>query len=521
MAIDLPPPIEPVPAPLEQVRAAAPDDLPFDYQGLRLHVAGPDGRLDATDRARLAQLVAASPTVSDAVRGIGRYFYLARHRPPAITRYAVDGERDVYVHVSCGHVAAVEGPPILAAPFGGLVHAQCLSEAEFERARVIGDALSTRAGEHYRPQFRLGEGDAVTLDFGPPQPGDSRTAVVADFGNSGNRYAGPYLFDLALRQAFASGDELTLAGTTAVRALGLGGRHSEPYHGGSAGWSRVTGLGVFSLGGRLADFQQSAGDLRYDGRVDGGTLGWLAPLQADFTHRLNLELKFERSHERLTARLAAGGPGLTQSETVNVAALGLNYVQRLEGFGGLPLDLSAALGARKGVPAGSSVETAASTAFFVVQPALDLRQALGEGFTALASGRAQLGGSSLPQVEQFVIGGPQSLHAYQAGAGAGDSGAEARLGLEWRDEDGSPLERYGIRPRLFAEYGTTRLRQTAFGAGAGRIDVADVGVASDVRFTSWLGGSLSAAQSIHERGRASSDNGLARRYVFFQLVARY
>lgn len=520
MAIELPPPIEPVLAPLEQVLVPAIGDSTIDYQGVAIHVTGPDGRLAPAQRAALARLVAEAPSISDAVRVIGRYFYLSSGLPAAITRYAVSDSRDLFVHVSAGHVAVVDAPDPLRPYFAALVHAEPLRAAELERARVLGDAVSERGGLRYQPQFRLREGDAVTLEFGPAVATVPQTAVYADVSNYGNRYAAPYLLDAALRQSFASGDELSLAGTTSLRVLGLGGSHSEPYHGGSLGWSRVTTLGVFSVAGRLADFRQSVPQGVFDGRIGGGTLGWLFPIHADINRRINSELKFERNHERLTATPTAPGSGYTASETSNTAAWTLSYTQRLEAWTG-QAEVSASVSLRKGIPGGSSVETAASTGYFVWQPSLDARLGLGAGFSAIGSASGQFGGSVVPQLEQFVIGGPQSLHAYQSGAGAGDTGAAGRLGIEWRDSDGSWLETYGIRPQLFAEYGTARLRRTELGTSAGRIEAADVGIETGLRFADWLGGTLSVAESIHENGGSRSGNELARRYVFFQLVAKY
>jgi hemolysin activation/secretion protein len=543
MAIALPPPIDPQeasPVELRQQWLAQPA-VSLDFQGARLHVFGE--HLVAEERLRLA--LAAATNLSEAIRAIGYAQYVAGY-PASLASYAAvqeGGGYDIYVRVVPGRVREVGGPPALLPYFADLNGAKApLTSAALESDRALADGYTERAGEQYKPQFvRLG-GDEVRLDLGQPAPGARQTAVLGSFSNYGNRYAGPYLAQAGLRQDFSSGDELSASGAASVRFLGLGGERSEPYHEGDAGWSRVTRFGVFALQGRYADFSQQVQAYRFDGTLESASAAWLYPLHSDFRQRLNLQARLLREHEAaqtpaqtvdcnalggllgllglVNCPMVASPGGEVLSELYNSAELGLSYVGHSQ-HGEQQAELQAGLVLRKGLGPHRRSGSNASLDYFLVQPSFGLRVPFTARWTALADGSFQFSNSALPQQEKFVLGGPASQHAYEAGAGLGDHGESLRLGLEWKGTPDSWSERCGIRPRGFVEYGSSRLEAGALGAGDGRVTVADVGAATDLRFTSWLGGSLSLAQSIYSRGAENSPDGLATKYVFFQLAAKY
>ncbi|MDR3418902.1 MAG: hypothetical protein P4L83_22230 [Nevskia sp.] len=518
MAIDLPPPLEPQLAPIEEVRAQSGREVTIEYRGVRIHLSGPAVDSGAVDSARLRRDVAAAETPSDAVRTIGYLYYVSAY-PAELTRYAVAGPQDLYVRVVPGRVERVDGPARLLPYFSGL-SGRTLRCADLEDARILAGGVAERAGEKYSPAFRSIGGDRVVLDLGAPAAGGKQMAAAGEFSNYGNRYAGPYLADAALRGSFGSGDELTLAGASSVRLLGLGGAHSEPYHEGDAGWSRVTRFGVFGVDGRYADFHQAVPIGTLDGSFTTGAASWLYPVYADFRQRYNLEARLDRSHQSVDANLAAGRAEIL-SEQYNSFELSLSYTGRWQSEG-RRMELQAAATLRKGLGPTASPGTPANLAYFVWRPSFEARYGLGPHWTALAAGNFQIGGSVVPQLEQFVVGGPDSAHAYESGAGVGDHGENLRLGAEWKGANDSWYERHGLRPRLFAEYAAASLaRRNSLGENAGGVEVADIGAEAPLKFTSWLAGTLSLAQSVYDHGRQQSPDGLARKYVFFKLAAKY
>jgi hemolysin activation/secretion protein len=541
MAIALPPPITPQQGPPLELRdqSLTQKVVTIEYKGIHVHVFGSE-RVSA-ERIRAA--VNAADNISDAVRAVGYLYYVSGY-PAALVTYATVGQiqYDVYVRVVPGRVRDVEAPAALMPYFSDLKAAkEPLTSSGFERDRALADAEAERSGLQYKPVFKPVGGDEVVLDLGEAAPGSKQWTVLGTFSNYGNRYAGPYLATAGGRLSFSSGDEFTLTGATSVRVLGLGGSHSEPFHEGDGGWYRVTPLGVFGLQGRYGDFSQTLQGFQFNGEFSSGSATWLYPLYSDFQHRLNLQAKIERDHEDVDApALSANCTGLVDqllidlglatcpsspggevlSELYNFAELNLSYVARAQ-HGEHQAELQAGVVVRKGLGPHEAGGSSASLDFFLWQPSFSARYSLAPRWSVLADGNFQFSNSALPQLQQFVLGGPASLHAYEAGAGIGDHGENLRLSVEWKGYDDSWTERYGIRPRGLVEYGSSSLEHSVLGARTGRITLADAGAAVDVRFLSWLGGSLSAAQSFYSRGADISPNGLAKKYVFFQIAAKY
>lgn len=525
MAIALPPPITPQQAPLEEIRIAGEQGLVLQYQGIRIYLAGEPVAANWVEAMELQRVITAAGNISDAVRGIGDLYYASGH-PATLVRYAVIDPHELYIRVVAARVEDVRGPPEVAPYFANLKGSTGPGASLLERDRVLADTLSERRGQDYRSEWRPAGGDAVIFDLGLPVHNGHQTALAADFSNYGNRYSGPYLADLALRQAFATGDEIMLAGATSVRVLGLGGSRSEPYHEGDAGYSRITRFGVFGLDGRYANFRQDLRDIptpqgpqdiRLDGTIGFGGLSWLVPVYADFQRRFNFQGKFDRSYETVNPH---GTQTKLLSELYNSFEGDFTYLERFD-FGDDIVEAQATIAVRKGIGRDKSNDTAANLGYFLWRPSFSLSYMPGLHWTFAGEGNLQLGNSRVPQLEQYVIGGPTQQHAYESGAGVGDRGRSFRLSAAWKDVGDTWLAEHQIRPRAFVEYGRSRLNGTAPGEPAGTVEIADVGFDLEGHFTQWLSATVSVAQSIAERGRDNSATDLATKYVFFQLSAKY
>jgi hemolysin activation/secretion protein len=516
MALDLPPVGTPQQAPAAELLSQYHGGISVPFGKLQIFVFGPAMEAGAVAPERLRADVARAETVSEAVHLIG-YLYYVSGDPAELTQYALADATHLYVRVAPGRLAEVRGAPQYQPYFAGLAGTQPLQGADFERARALADVLSRREGLHYSPAFVPLGADAVALDLGQPAPGEPQAMLRASFSNYGNRYSGPYLADASLRRGFSSGDELVLGGVTSVRFLDLGGPGSEPYHEGDLQWSHITPLGLFSFDARYADFALDSQGLRFGGSLATGAASWLYPVYDDLQQRLNLVSKLERSHESIHAQgqTVLGPDPQVLSDLYNSAELGLGYAGRSSSGGRLG-EWSASATVRKGLsprPAGDP----SNPGYLLWRIALAGKYGAWNHLSPGLSIEAQLGGSAVPQLEQFVLGGPASAHAYDAGAGAGDRGWNSRAGIEWKGAAGSWAERHGLRPRLFVEYGGSRRGAPA----PGSVAVADVGLESDIRFTPWLGGTVSAALPFHEEGREHSPDNLRRNCVFFRLAAQY
>ena len=542
MAISLPPPLPPQQGALTELRAEAGHEqaLSIDYKSVHIRIFG--SRLVPEQRLRAA--IAAAATLSDAVRSIG-YAYYSGGYPATVLSYAAekDTQVTVYVRVVPGRVSAVTGPAELLDYFKDLPRHAPLTDAQLEADRNAADAVAQRGGLQYQPVFKPAGADAVTLDLGEAKPGDARFSAAASFNNYGNRYAGPYLGNLGLRQSFSSGDEFTATGSSSLRFLGSGNDGAGPYYGGNGSWMRATRLGELGLAGSYASFQETTDGVTFKGKLYELEASWRYVLLTDFRQRLSLEARWLHDHEALgepetttpvscdalddllvqlglesCEAVQHGGDAL--SENYHSAELALSYVWRSLEWQH-PLELQAGALLRKGLGAGSTAGSPADLSYLLWQASLSLRYDLTSHLNLLAGGNAQFSDAVLPQQQQFVIGGPTNLHAFLVGAGVGDRGETANVSAEWRGDQDGWMEHWGLRPRLFVEYASVTHRQPVLGEPSGSVSLADAGAAVDIRFLEQLGGSLSVGRPAAKHGEQFSPDQLETRLLFFQLAAKF
>ncbi|HZR34158.1 MAG TPA: hypothetical protein VFA75_02200 [Nevskia sp.] len=541
MAISLPPPVPPQQAPLAELRAEASQrpSLLIDYGRVHLRIFGSP----LLPERRLREAVAAAGNLSDAVRAIGYSYYSAGY-PATLVSYAAEkaGSVTVYVRATAGQVSRVSGSAPLLHYFEDLPQHAPLTDAQLESDRTAADALAVRAGQRYRLSFTPAGGDAVALELAEAGAGESQTTAAASFNNYGNRYAGPYLANLGLRQAFSGGDELMLTGSSSVRFLGLGGADSSPYHGVGGGWTHAYGLSQAGFQGSYADFQETVAGVTFKGELHELAASWQQILYTSFRQRLSVAGRLLHDHEALgqpeqpasvscdplsslLAQLGLAGCQVVQgggdafSETYNSAELSLGWQWRGAEQPGIEVQTGLLL--RKGLGSGEAPGSGADLSYLLWQPSLSLRYGLGPNWGLLAAGSAQFSGTVLPQQQQFVVGGPYSLHAFRVGAATGDRGESASLATEWKPDAGTLAGRLGLRPRLFLEYASARHRRPALGEPAGTVSLADAGVSLDLQPLPQLGASLSLGRPIVKQGAQNSPDQLQTRLLFFQLAAKF
>jgi len=539
MAISLPPPIPPQQGALAELRAEAQQQptLLLDYRAVHLRIFGSP----LLPERRLRAAVAKADSLSDAVREIGYSYYSAGY-PAALVSYAADtaGAVTVYVRVVAGRISKVTGSAPLLHFFEDLPRHAPLTDAQLESDRSAADALAARAGQRYRLEFTPAGGDTVALELEPAGAGEPQTSVAASVNNYGNRYAGPYLANLGLRQSFSSGDEFTLTGASSLRFLGLSGESSGPYHAVAGGWTHAFGLGQPGLQGSYADFQETVGGTTFKGHLHELAVSWQQILYTSFRQRLSLGGRLLHDHEALgqpeqpatvncdplSSLLAELGLATCQtvrsggdafSETYHSAELSLGWQWRsLQGT-----EVQTSLLLRKGFSSGDAPGSDADLSYLLWQPALSIRYGLNSNWSLLAGGAAQFSNAVLPQQQQFVIGGPFSLHAFRSGAATGDRGESASLATEWVPDAGSVGGRLGLRPRVFLEYASARHRRPTLGEPAGTVSLADAGLSLDLRPLPQLEASLSLGRPILKQGAQNSPDQLQTRLVFFQLAAKF
>ncbi len=511
MAISLPPPVEPQMVSVAEIRPAA--NIHVGIGALTFHVA---------DRCKIGtgsieRVARSSQTPTDFIRGLGVACVINGY-PAARTAYAVEG-KTVYVSVDRGRISSVDVPPALDGWFDHLKRKTALRSADLEQARVLADTFSERSGDNYAMRLLPDGRNGAKLVIDAATPGRRQIEAQAGFTTSGSRFSGRYLADAQIRMSADTGTELLVGGNIGIRPSGLRDEQSGgPYRDANAQLSQVTPIGVFAVDARYVDFAPSADAtqtdgsstrLSLDGEIGEAGVSWLSVLHADYTERLTLTLRIGRTQQTLDFQ---GFNLLTQRYTKGEATLSGSTRFRI---GTLDIfDLQAGVGLAQGFtssPFGAG--DTASGQFGVVRPALRLTYGPSAWLVPSIELNGQLATKTLPQLEQFVLGGLGGQRAFEPGTAAGDHGYAGRLSLSTKRLEWGWAS---LKPALFAEYGASRFRDSQPGREDGTSRRADVGIETVLRFSRFVEINAYAATSIQRSGPsqlANDDQQLGARVV--------
>ena len=495
MAISLPPPIEPQMVSVAEIQPFA--NIHVGIGGLTFHVAD----RCAVGTGRIEVVARSSQTPTDFIRGLG-YACVALGYPATRTAYAVEGET-LYVAIDRGRISSVDAPADLQSWFDALPRRSELRSADLEQARVLADAVSERAGRQYAMRLVPVGADAATLVIDGPTPGRRQIQAQAGFTTSGSRFSGRYLADAQVRVSSSGGTELLLGGNIGIRPSGLRNEQSSgPYRDANAQLSQVTRAGLFTADARYIDFAPSAdatltdgstSRLSLDGEIGEAGLSWLTVLHADYSERVTLNLRIGRTQQTLDfedQRL------LTQRYTEGEVTIGSASRFRIGTFD--PLEMQAALNLAQGFTASPfGPGDPASGQYSVARPALRLTYGPGNWLVPSIDLNAQFASKTLPQLEQFVLGGIGGQRAFEPGTAAGDHGYAGRLSLSTKR---FAWHWASLKPTLFAEYGATEFRDSLAGRPDGLSERADVGIETVLRFGTLVEINAYAAASVRRSG---------------------
>jgi hemolysin activation/secretion protein len=345
--------------------------------------------------------------------------------------------------------------------------------------------------------------------------------VRAEFGNPGNRFVGRYFLDFDVRTGTQSGDELR-----AVTREGLKGMNDKrtdgEYFEQNLGWSRVTTWGLFGLGGRYLDFNffDAPAAQRLNGGLWVGEAFWLYPILADFHSRLTTQLKVDRNSK--TTEKSSNGED-TQRELYNSVEVSGSYI-RTEQIGGR-WDFELGLAVRKGLgehTAGNltgvlpaTPQTNANLDYLLYRPAVRLKYYFADDVTLGLDATAQITSDTVPEQQQWVMGGLNNLAYALPGIAIGDSGYLGRLVLEAGQYDIAGMQ---FTPKAFAEYGQTRFENVA---GNSKPTLGDGGVELAVKVLSWLDASAAYAAKFTDKDFTQAELDDAKANLYFRVQAKF
>lgn len=503
MAVDLPPPIEPVQGEVQP----GTDVAAVTFQDFNIHVLG----ANVLDADTLTRAAAGADTLSNAVRAIASAYAQAGY-PTARLTYSL-AEKDLYLLVTLGNLAGVEGDPLAEQYFGSLPKDVPLTAANLEPRRILASVHADRRGRNLLSEVATDASGNSLLRLKQGPDGPDPTQIRVEMGNPGNRFVGRYFVDFDLRTSTDYGDEF--------RAIARSGQHgfSENEEGDyfeqHLGWNRVTSWGIFGVGGRYVDYSFDAEDtttgaaVPLNGEIWIGEAFWLYPVLADYRSRLTLQGKFDRTSK--TGDVAVGGQNF-QRELYNSLEVAATYQRSLD-FAGFRWDVDGGLAVRKGLGDEESTRTTANQAYLLYRPTLRIRNYLTERYTVALELSAQLTSDTVPEQQQWVLGGMSSLTAAVPGLAVGDEGYLARV----VGEAGTyTLYNFVFTPKVFIESGNTKA-----GVVAGSPALTDIGGELNVRFNEWLDGTVAYAEAITDSHLSEEELRRADANLFFRLQARF
>lgn len=546
MAIDLPPVMPPQLATSEQVSAysaVSAAEISATINGTNVRVLG--NRYLA--EADVKSILSSARTPAEGIINLTKRYYQSGHLLVRI-RYAREGD-DVVVFVEQLTLAEVRVDADMQPYFEGLVGDSDLSIAEFDRARILADLKAERGGYEYSMSYQETGANAVALIMTKADTEDyDSTDYILEANNKGSRFLGRYFGLAGVKHRFEDGTELSLAYQTAFTDLGES-RDGENLDQFSVSLDHPFVNGLYGIDLSYVDYSR---DPTVPTRAQSG-LCLLGILDCQITTSVTtvnldaeiLQVAFRgeqilfsdvESRVSLTQRLShidskieqAGSSSKLLEETYQVVDIGLKYqkarykteelsaaqlnvgINFLAGFGdGGTLDnyaeYQATFAAKNPGVSAPDVAPAARTAEFIaLQPSARYLMRISDNTLLTISAKGQFTEEQVPQQQQFILGGMNTLSAYLPGVLIGDEGYFLSASLEkaftWND--------LKISPAVFTEYGASWFNKTDSEFGDVQ-SIADAGVRLRIEFSDYLFTELVAALPVYDDVANSEElNGL-------------
>ncbi|MGH8461868.1 MAG: hypothetical protein ACRESS_09695 [Stenotrophobium sp.] len=517
MSIELPPPPQPRLGSVETLQPQAGVGVAVAFQTYQIHVSA----TGVLDEAGIRNAIGVATDLSGAVRNIGAAAYLAGY-PAAQVTYALSGQ-NLFVLVTPGKISGIRAPEPLQPYLNGLQHADPLTASALEGHRTLASMAADRAGVTIYPVFEPDGSGGQVLDFEKNNKETDPTTVKGELSNVGNRYASRYFLDLDLKTASAWGDEFHAFWRHGLSQLDNKGQDGD-FNEQDLAWNRVTPYGVFGAGGRYVNYFYHAAGIPLDGRIDSGELSWLYPLYADFTRRLTFQSKVDRIDKRASLQDTVGTfpAGTTLNRQLYTSGeLGLSYAQNFELIahrwsfeGGVSL--------RKGFGSDerNNPQVLANQGYLLYRPAMRLKFYWNNQIDSGIEGSGQLSNNTLPEEQQWVLGGVGNLTSVLPGVSLGDKGYLARA---FTEVAGPTVLGIALTPKIFVEQGGARYARptTLNGQTVGTQKLVDVGAELGFKFARFIDGSFAYAHLISDQNISHATEDTARAQLYFRIAAKF
>ena len=453
MAADLPP-STPAAAPVAAIVAPAPaaaEPIFVDAHGFRYAINGNT----LLPRAAIEAALRDAKTPKEAVDALDRAFSSAGYFLVVIG--AQVNNKLVAIQVVQGRISEITAPPELARFLRRIEDRDNLTRRDVLQETVLLEFYLGRQGTRPRASFEKGAevgGTNMTVTE-EPIPGAKPWNAGLTFGNLGSRYSSRYTAAANASLRPGGGLELTAGYTQGIPGLTSDSAGSS-YKAGVLGASVVTPWGLYSLS--YSNTRYKLGEITAPlfpaGEIEQGGITGLQLAYADEATRVTLTQSLTRvsNHQDVYDGLA----DLTQQD-YSVAAVG-GTVNRSFALWGQNGSFNAGVTLSKGFSprSGTFLPDLPGTPdprFSLIQANASVTLGLPAGFSAAATVNGQRTDDTLPQNQQWVLGGFGNLSAWLPAVIVADSGALARATVT------SPPWRWGefsLSGAAFAEAGWGR-----------------------------------------------------------------
>lgn len=523
MSIALPPPATPQLGTIEQLQPQASSGVVVAYQNYQLHVAA-SGVLD---ESTLNKVVMAADNISNAVRNIASAAYAAGY-PAAQVLYVASG-KDVYVVVKPGEISSVRANDALHPYLDGMESAKPFKDSDLENHRTLASMLTDRAGYDIYPVFEPDGNGGQVLDLEKNVQRHDPTRINIDFGNPGNRFASRYFLDLGIKTASNYGDEFGLTWREGLPNVdtATGG----DYHEQNLSWNRVTPHGVIGLAGRYVNYSFISAGIPLLGRIWTTEAIWLYPIYADFTTRWTAQGKVDYTDKKgeldrtsTTLRSEYQREQYASLEAATSYARNLQFLNHLWGF-------ESGVTVRKGLGddvVQTTIPTHNDEGYLLFRATSNLKlywqsnliTSWNPVFITGLELSGQYSKDTVPEQQQWVLGGQGNLTTALPGVAVGDKGYLVRAYTE-AGIAAPYIAGLDFRPRVFIEHGAATFESAQVGQPNGSQGLTDIGLELNVKYRQWLDGSIAYARDISDSNITDSTLSSANARVYFKVGVKY
>ncbi len=516
MALDLPP-AAPAGAPQAAIVAPAPqaaEPLYVDSHGYRYAVTG--NTLLAPET--VVATIEGAATPKEAIEALN-----AEYQRRGYFLTAIGGNvsnKLVALVVVQGRLTEPEITPGLAPFFAGLEERDDVTRNALLRRSALAELYSNRQGMRpkiaFAPAAAVG-GSKMTVTE-EEIPGAKPWSAGLAFGNLGSRYSSRYTAGATGSVRPGGGLELSANYTQGLPGMTADSGGSQ-YQAGGLGLSVVTPLGVYGANWSGIAYQigESAAPLYPIGDINTAGVTGTQLLFASETARLAANESFTYNDNVVTV-FSNVSPFKLTDQHYGVVAAGLVYSDSVAILG-KNANYSVGVTASKGTSnrGGTFVPVTIGVAdprFGMLQANFNYGQALPAGFSLSLALSGQWADSTVPQNQQWVIGGFGNLTAWLPAALVGDGGSLGRLNLT---TPGYAWQGYGVTGSAFVEAGLVRSQVTPANNPVTR-SLADAGLSLSATTPFGTVASLAYAWPIASRNvDLDVINNQSRAHLYFSL----